>query len=157
MANQMRWRYGATNPVMLPVDSSTVIEIGDLMYLDTDDVKPASALSDAGDEAGNQEALHDGFAGIAMQASASGDTSDIRVATTGVFEFDCAAATFEVGDFVGASENGAGNALENQIVKAASGANLSIGRCAKRVASSGTKVYVDVVSTALKGGPQAAA
>ena len=41
MANTMRWRYGDTCPVMLPVDSATVIEIGDLVYLDADDAKPA--------------------------------------------------------------------------------------------------------------------
>ena len=52
MANTMRWRYGDTNPVMLPVDSATVIEIGDLVYLDTDDAKPASAQADQGTEAG---------------------------------------------------------------------------------------------------------
>ena len=41
MADTMRWRYGDTNPVVAPVDSATVIEIGDLVYLDTDDAKPA--------------------------------------------------------------------------------------------------------------------
>ena len=48
MANTMRWRYGDTCPVMLPVDSATVIEIGDMVYLDTDDAKPASAQTDQG-------------------------------------------------------------------------------------------------------------
>jgi hypothetical protein len=28
MANVMRWRYGETNPVMMPVDAETVVEIG---------------------------------------------------------------------------------------------------------------------------------
>src|SRR3954466_1580321 len=37
MSNTMRWRYGDTCPVMLPVDSATVIEIGDMLFLDTDD------------------------------------------------------------------------------------------------------------------------
>jgi hypothetical protein len=46
MADTMRWRYGETNPVLVPVDSRTVIEIGDLVYLDTDDAKPASAQAD---------------------------------------------------------------------------------------------------------------
>ena len=92
VANTMRWRYGDTCPVMLPVDSATVIEIGDLVYLDTDDAKPASAQADQGTEAANQELFHDKFAGVAMQASRSGDTQPIRVATTGVFEFDCLSA-----------------------------------------------------------------
>jgi hypothetical protein len=157
MANTMRWRYGDTCPVMLPVDSATVIEIGDLVYLDTDDAKPASAQADQSSEAANQELLHDNFAGVAMQASASGDTQPVRVATAGVFEFDCASATFEVGDLVGADENAAGNALEDQTVAGVATANLAVGRCAKRAGTAGTRVLVDVVSTVLRGGPQAAA
>ena len=154
MSNTMRWRYGDTEPVMLPVDSATVIEIGDLVYLDTDDAKPASALADQGTEAANQESLHDKFAGVAMQASPSGQTQPIRVATAGVFELDCLSATFEVGALLGVDENGAGSALLNQTVASVATANLAIGRCAKRVNPAGTRVLVDVVSTVLKGGPQ---
>src|SRR5688572_30096038 len=106
MGNVMRWRYGDTQPVVLPVDSATVIEVGDLVYLETDDVRPAGQQTDAGSEASNQEAFHDKFAGVAMQRSRAGDTSPIRVATRGVFEFDCASATFEVGALVGSCENG---------------------------------------------------
>lgn len=157
MANKMRWRYGDTNPVMLPVDSATVIEIGDLVYLDTDDAKPASSLSDGGTLTANQEALHDAFVGVAMQASASGSTADIRVATTGVFELACAAATFEVGDLVGGSENTAGNALEDQKAIAVGTENLAIGRCARREGTASASVLVDIVGTVTRGGPQAAA
>ena len=157
MANQMRWRYGDTNPVLLPVDSSTVIEIGDLVYLDTDDAKPASSLGDAGSLAGNQEVLHDNFVGVAMQASADGDTAAIRIATSGVFELACSSATFEVGDLVGGDENTGGTALENQQAIAVAAANLAIGRCAKRANPAAASVYVDIVSTVLKGGPQVAA
>ena len=58
MANTMRWRYGDTSPVMLAVDSATVIEIGDLLWLDVDDAKPASAQGDQGSEGANQQLLH---------------------------------------------------------------------------------------------------
>src|SRR4051794_31209557 len=105
MSNTMRWRYGDTCPVQLPVDSATVIEIGDLVYLDTDDAKPASAQADQGTKGTNQQLIHDFFAGVAMQASRSGDTQPIRVATTGVFELDCVSATAEVGDLMGIDEN----------------------------------------------------
>ena len=86
MANTMRWRYGETNPVVLPVASATVIEIGDLVYLDTT-TKPAGSVTYGGSLAATQESFHDKFAGVAMQPSRNGDTHDIRVATTGVFEF----------------------------------------------------------------------
>ncbi len=107
MANTMRWRYGETSPVMIPVDSATVIEIGDLVYLDVDDAKPAASQTDQGSEGGNQQMFHDNFAGVAMQASPSGKSDPIRVATVGVFEFDCLSTTLEVGDLMSSDENGA--------------------------------------------------
>lgn len=159
MSDVMRWRYGDTNPVVLPVDSATVIEIGDLVWLDTDDAKPASASPYGGSLAAGQETFHDKFAGVAMQRSRAGDTAPIRVATTGVFEFDCASATFEVGARLGVDDNAGGTALVNQQVIATAAANpeRSIGTCAKRAATAATKVLVDIVSTVTRGGPQAPA
>ena len=155
MANTMRWRYGDTNPVMMAVDSGTVIEIGDLVLQDTDDAKPASAQTDQGTETANQQLFHDLFVGVAMQASASGSTQPIRVATSGVFEFDCLSTTLEVGDLLAPDENGAGIALLNQTVAKVTNANAAIGRCAKRLNPAGTRVLVDIVSGVVKGGPQA--
>ena len=155
MADVMRWRYGETNPIVLPVESETVIEIGDLVFLDTDDVKPASAQADQETENGNQSLFHSKFAGVAMQRSRSGDVEPICVATTGVFELTCASATFEVGTLVGPAENGAGDALENQKVKSVTtNVNRAIGRVAKRVNPADVKVLVDVVSSVMYGGPQ---
>jgi hypothetical protein len=155
MANTMRWRYGDTCPVILPVDSATVIEIGDMVYLDTDDAKPASSQADQGSELSNQQLFHDLFAGVAMQASRAGDTQPIRVATTGVFEFDVLSTTLEVGDMLGSDENVAGVALLNQTVAKVANANAAVGRCAKRLNPAGTRVLVDIVSSVLKGGTQA--
>lgn len=159
MANTMRWRYGETNPVVLPVASATVIEIGDLVYFDAGTVKPASALTYGGSLAATQEAFHDKFAGVAMQQSRNGDTQDIRVATTGVFELPCASATFEVGARVGIDDNAGGTALVSQQVITVNVANpeLSVGYCAKRVNPAGTSVLVDVIGTLSQAGPQAVA
>jgi len=161
MADTMRWRYGDTKPVVCAVDSTTVIEIGDLLYLDTDDVKPASSQADGGTEAANQETFHDNFVGVAMQRSANGDTAPIRVATAGVFEFDCAAATFEIGDLVATTEAGSGTTLEDQQVVGGLtrnvNENLAVGRAVKRFASNTTSVLIEVQSTIMTGGPQAAA
>ena len=156
MAATMRWRYGETNPVLLPVDSATAIEIGDLVYLDTDDAKPASAQANQGSKAANQEAFHDVFAGVAMQRSRSGDTAPIRVATSGVFEFDCASGTFEVGALLGAAQP-SGTTLKDQQVESGATENLAVGRCAKRLNPAGTHILVDIASTVLYGGPQAKA
>ncbi|TWT91000.1 hypothetical protein Mal64_13990 [Pseudobythopirellula maris] len=154
MANTMRWRYGDTNPVMLPVDSATEIEIGDLVYLDTDDAKPASSLADEGSLVLNQQELQSVFVGVAMQCSRAGQTDSIRIATSGVFEFECAAATFELGALLGPAENGDGDALLDQRVAGAGTAAAALGRCAKRVAPAATRVLVDIASTVMRGGVQ---
>jgi hypothetical protein len=157
MANKMRWRYGDTNPVMLPVAADTVIEIGDLVYQESGAALPASSQEDFGTEAANQEGFHDAFAGVAMQASPEGASDSIRVATSGVFEFDCGSATCDVGDLLGVDEAASGTALEDQVVVKVATANLAIGRSAKRVNPAATRVLVDVVSTIMRGGPQAVA
>ena len=156
MANTMRWRYGDTNPIMLPVDSAVAVEIGDLLYFAGGEVMPATSLPNQGTTAATQEAFHDIFLGVAMQCSPIGVAEAIRIATSGVFEFDCASATFDVGDLIGGNDAGAGT-LDAQVVDGVATANLAIGRCLKRVFPAATKVLVDVVSTVAKGGPQVAA
>jgi hypothetical protein len=152
MTDKMRWRYGDTNPVIAAVDSATVIEIGDLVYQETDDIRPASSQADQATKEANQELFADKFLGVAMQRSRSGDTAPIRVATTGVFEFDCASGTFELGNLIGADENAAGTALLNQQVITATLGKYAIGRVAKRQSTASTNVLVDVRSTVMTGG-----
>jgi len=157
MANNMRWRYGDANPIVAPTSSADAIEIGDLVYQELGIAKPAAAQADQGTESANQSLFHNNFLGVAMQASPSGSDGPIRVATTGVFEFDCASATFDVGEAIGATEESGGAALENQAVVSVAGQlALAIGRCAKRVQPAGTRVLVDVSSVVTRGGPQAA-
>ncbi len=91
-----------------------------------------------------------------MQCSPAGSTDPIRVATSGVFEFDCLSATAELGDSIGCDEDGAGTALLSQTVAKVATPNMAVGRCAKRVNPAGTRVLVEIVSTVLRGGPQTA-
>jgi hypothetical protein len=104
-----------------------------------------------------QGAFHASFLGVAMQRSQGSDNGTIRVATTGVFEMTCAAATFELGDLVAPDKN-TGNALLNQQVVAVGTGHesLAIGRVAGRVNPAGTIVLISIFSTKLLGGPQAA-
>jgi hypothetical protein len=152
MSDKMRWRYGDTNPVIAAVDSTTVIEIGDVVWQDTDDAKPASMLANHGTKAANQAALGAALLGVAMQRSRSGETAPIRVATTGVFELDCAGGTFELGDTVGAAANTGGAGLVNQQVEKVTVAAGAIGRVAKRLNPAGVHVLVDIRSTVMTGG-----
>jgi len=152
MSDNMRWRRGDTNPVQAAVDSAQEIEIGDLVYLATDDARAADQQADQGSEGANQEVFADNFLGVAMQRSRSGDTDPIRVATTGVFEFACPSSTWEIGNLVGASEAASGTALENQQVEKVTTYPRAIGRCARRQASAVTTMLVDIVSTVMRGG-----
>ena len=156
MANTMRWRYGDTHPVMMSIDATTVVAIGDLLYVSGGKVKHGGDLASQGTLAATLEAFHDSFIGVAMQCSPSGSAEAIRVATSGVFEFECVSATYNVGDLLGGNDTGAGT-LDSQLVDGVATANLAIGRCVSKVSPAGTKVLVDVVSTVVKGGPQVAA
>jgi hypothetical protein len=151
MSDKMRWRYGDTNPVIAAVASATVIEIGDLLWQDVNQAKPASDQSDLGTDEQNQEGFADKFLGVAMQRSRSGDTDPIRVATTGVFEFDCPATSFELGDLLGPDGNADSSGLLDQQVEKVSAAMCAIGRCAKR-GTDLTSVLVDIRSTVMTGG-----
>ena len=157
MPNTMRWRYGDTNPVTLPVDAETVVEIGDLVYLEGGLAHPAGAQDDLGTEAENQEALHDAFVGVAMQHSPAGSAGTVRIATSGVFELASPSAAYGLGQLVGADENGGGTAVLNQTVAAVATPNLAVGRVARQELAATTRVLVEIVSTVLRGGPQAAA
>ena len=147
----MRWRYGETDPILAAVDSGTVIEIGDLVWLDTDDAKPASDFTWDSDTATTQDSFVDSFLGVAMQRSRSGDTDPIRIATRGMFEFVCASAAFEIGDLIGPAK-ASGNALEDQKAVAVTDPARGLGHVAKREASAVTKVLVEIVSNVMHGG-----
>ena len=152
MTDKMRWRYGDTNPVVAAVDAATVIEIGDLVWQDADDAKPASSVANHGSQTANQEAFIDNFLGVAMQRSCNGDATPIRVATTGVFAFGCASGTFELGDMVGADKTAANTGLLSQQVVKVSQTKYAVGRIAKREPTTTTSVLVDIRSTVMTGG-----
>ena len=147
----MRWRYGDTNPVVAAVAAGTVIEIGDLLWQDTDNAKPAAMLHDSGNKTVNQEEFVAKFLGVAMTRSRVGDTAPVRVATTGVFELDCPSETFEIGDMMGPT-SGTGTALVNQQAVKVAASRYAIGRVAKRQPTATTCVLVDVRSTIMTGG-----
>ena len=162
MANVMRWRYGDTSPVTMPTSSTDQVEIGDLVYLLSGIAKPAYRIDDIGgagplDLAGAQEELHDSLIGVAMQFSGIGNIDPIRIATSGVFEFDSPSATYELGDRIGANDNSGGDKLANQAVIGvpSNAPQRSIGRVAKRAPSAATKVLVELHSTLMRDGPQA--
>jgi len=106
--------------IMAAVDSATVIEKGDMLWLDTDDVKPASDLAWNEDEDTTRADFIAKFMGIAMQKSENGETADIRVRCKHIFKFDidaAPAADLEIGTLVGPAKHGSENKLLNQVLK----------------------------------------
>lgn len=160
MGNAMRWRWGETNPIVLAVHPDSLISIGDLVFVDQYHVARAAAEFPSGPGFSAEHfrrQFHDAFAGVALTQSRYGDT-DLRVATTGVFEFAVEEkSTFQCGQLIGVAWDDVARRLENQTVARVGQPALAIGRCAKRVIVPEGRVLVDVVSTLMYGGPQAAA
>ncbi len=145
MANKFTYRTLESNPTQFPVDSLTVIEQGDAVFLDTDDVKPASDQADQLSEEANQALFAQKFAGIAHQQSRSGDIEDIRVTTDGVHGVTVTSDTYEKDDFIGIAEAGSGTALENQVFEKVDRPELAIGTAYTRAASATTALDIRLI------------
>ncbi|KKL65486.1 hypothetical protein LCGC14_2154500 [marine sediment metagenome] len=129
--------------IRLPVDSAQIIEVGDMVALFTDDARRVSQLTYGTLAAAQLRAAHQ-FMGVAMEASVSGDTADITIRQSGNFEFDCAAATFEIGDLVAVDDNAGATALVDQQVIAAGENGFGIGHVSKRYSANTTRVLVEI-------------
>jgi len=148
MANRHLFRNkGGT--IRQPVDSAQVIEVGDMVALFTDDVRAVGQLTYGTLAAAQLRAAHQ-FVGVAMEASASGDTADITIRQSGNFEFDCAAAQFEVGDLVAVDDNATPDALLDQQVIAAGENGFGIGYVSKRYSANTTRVLVEIAPNYLR-------
>lgn len=127
------------------MNSASVIEIGDLVYQEVDDVRAAGDLTYGASLTATQLQFVKQFVGVAMRASANGETTPAEVAQAGVFEFNCAAATFEIGDLVGPDDNAGGTALTPQQVIAMSEQGVGgIGTVVKRYSANTTRVLVEI-------------
>lgn len=145
MSNNFTYRLPAEDAFVLklPVDSTTVIEVGDLCYWDTDDVKNAAAISDQGTEAQNKAYFSARFIGVSLDSHASGDTNDVRIARVGQFEYSLDTATGQAYAEFTEIEVGADTTdCDDQIVEI--GSTSPIGRLVKRAASGDTKVTIEI-------------
>lgn len=136
-------------------DGSILVNKYDLMYHDTDDVKPASSQADGGTEEANQASFAPIFAGVSndYRSASDGAVSEFPVLTDVLMEIDCTSATFEVGDKVTVVEASSGTALENQKVVKTSDETLAIGYAIKRYGSATTRVWVRLISRVLSHAP----
>lgn len=146
MANNQRRVYGPPEFVMAEVASATVIEVGDLLAWDAvnHQVYPADDETWDTNEATTQDNFGDTFAGVAMDASANGDTDNIRVMINGTCRFVSTSADYEL-DTAVCPEKDTGNNLLNQTVQITTSTNASVGRSVE-VAASGTSLAVHIRS-----------
>jgi hypothetical protein len=147
MANA-RHRYGEQFIVHVAVDSTTAIQAGDALFLDTDDAKPASSETWNTNLATTQANFVNHFLGIAQAdhpANGGAVTNfPVDIGPNSVYEMDCASETHEIGDTLGIDKD-TGNALLPSTLEKAVAAS-SCFRCVRRDASASTKVYVRLQS-----------
>lgn len=156
-----RYFRGEPRIVIAPVLTPQVVDVGDIVGLSSGNVVRASDTTWNTNIATTQAAFAPTFLGVSAQrkdaniARIHGNSTDnvIRVDTSGIFEFDCASATFAVGDFVGPAKQ-TGDFMENQKVAAVATESLAIGRVAKAGASI-TKVLVELLSVKMPAARQA--
>lgn len=159
MANVSRFSHAdARRIVAAPVDTGTVIEVGDFLYLDTNDVKNAASLtyitsptSAALDLAATQAEFAAKAYGIAVGASATGQTADIAVSQAGIYQYPCASSTWELGDLVGLDDDATPLLTDQQVINVTATAGVgntvvgAIGRCVKQESSAVTTVLFELM------------
>jgi hypothetical protein len=147
MANAHNYRNGEQVFVRPAVDSAIVIERGDICFLNTDDVRPASSYAYDTSESVTQAAFTAVFLGIADDASPAGDTTPINVdiGATSVYEFTCSSTTWEIGTTFAVDVNGT-SALFSQVLDKQSAASRCIARARNRATAASTKVQVSFAS-----------
>ena len=145
----MRHRYGQQSIIRAAVDSATAIVMGDLVYLDTDDVKPASSQAWDTDLATTQTNFVNHFLGIALadHPAGSGNVLDfpVDISPESVYEMDCNEEAHEIGDLL-TPIKATGNALVANTVKKTTTAAVGCARCTRRDPVASTTVMVRIQS-----------
>ncbi len=163
--NKLTYKGGDTNPILVKSSSSFPIEKGDLVFRDPVDgyVKSATARDNHGTVALNQSAFAAYFVGVALQKNSlqAGEKSfrlvetetEVRVATTGRFEFDCPSTSWTPGAAVAIYCTTAGFTDAKKVMASDTGSSLTeertIGRAVPGVAglaNAMTRVTVEIKS-----------
>lgn len=156
MASAQRHRYGDPKVETMPCDSATTIEIGDLMWFDAsaNEARPAVEYTGSADLATTQTAFKKVFCGVARSAKRAADTHilTVQVQTSGIFEFPCASAAFDVGTFLAPAataivDYSLPGTLSNQKLVACATAIIGIGKPARQYTSAVTSLYARLEST----------
>lgn len=149
MANVFRWRYGHTSLVQLLVASDMDAELGDLVCGVSGYGWPISLTTKKGTDAAEaRRAVRSTFAGVVMTSSPLGVQTQLRVATTGVFEFETDEKALAIGDLLGPAV--VDGVPQSQRVVKVTDPEESIGRCAKTPLPLAGTVYVDLQNSVMQ-------
>jgi hypothetical protein len=139
------------------VDDATEFDAGALMFLDTDDAKPASSQADQLSESANQRLFAQKFMGAAAGGKLSTETHKDKVLIdfdlTAEREYDCVSETHEIGDLLGVDEASSGTALEDKKLVKVTDPALAIAVCVRKDAAAATKVRCKFIKSILVGVP----
>ena len=153
-ADNMRYRYGETNPVQADVATGQQVNIGDLAGYSGNTVTRAADTAWAGSLAATQAAFAAEFLGVSGQRKMAnvpncgpggGDANKIRIATTGVFEYAIQSGTYALGTLVGPDKD-VGNSLLSQQVVPVSDTAHAIGKITAQYDAATTAVKVKVLT-----------
>ena len=100
MPNNLGFRSGQVVLQKFRVESTSIVEPGDMVYLDETHIRPASELTWNTDLATTQADFANVFVGIAHESSTDGEDApvSIDVSSSSVYEFDVANATYDNGN-----------------------------------------------------------
>lgn len=149
-----------TGPVLLQhfdvhVTSSkptNTINPGDLCAFVSDKVIPAANFTWTTDLTTTQTNFATAFLGASEGRSRAGtdDIRDLRIPVNmdGIYEMDCTAAAYNVGDYVGPAQ-GAGNTITSNVVEVPTAAR-AIGRVVEAAAAGSVRIKVALINTIAK-------
>jgi hypothetical protein len=151
MSSYQRFRSGQIMLQKFRVDSPSVIEPGDLLFLDETVVRPAHEFPWQTDLATTQQSFAAAFVGIAHEQSAAGDETPISVdvSSISVYEFDVPAQTFEFGGLLG--PDAVGTLLQDQQLHAVGLPGQAIARTVQYTDALMSRVRVSFASAFTTG------
>ena len=157
MANHLRFRSGPVHLVKSEIDSNSLIEPGDMLFLDSTEARPASEFVWNTDLPTTQAGFSDLFLGIAHERSEIGADVPISVdiSPQAIYEFDVSVSSYPLGTLLGPDENS--SALMNQQLEAAGAAAQAIARCMEFTDGFVTKARVSFASAYSMASANAAA
>lgn len=147
--NVNRYRYGEEDIIPMPVETATIIEIGDFVIIQSNYLVPMTDLTDAGSAAQNVTAGEAALVGIAQSATKAGKTEDVLVMTGQcvVMLNQYVAAAIHVGDPVTLYAADTDTAPTAQTIQEGTGDTIAV--CIKTHDDSTTKTLCKMFPTVI--------